>query len=277
MSVLRITDTFLFLFFYSVLGWMIESIYCGVLHHKFVNRGFLNGPYCPIYGTGAVAMVALVALFPQNILLCFLVGAVAGSVIEYVTSYVMEKLFQTKWWDYSKNKFNLHGRICPLYAVFWGGLGVALWYVIHPLMERFVEAIPASFRPYLALTLLFVMLVDTAVTVKATLALNVRIKQLSELAASLRDLVSTEKEELKERMEEGIAEMKEGLQQRQEAVREAAKSAGETLRAQYEALLQKNIRLHNRLLSAFPRFRSLQSGEGGKLLRERLHKHREKK
>ena len=91
---------FLWLMIYSIIGWVYESTICSIGHRKLINRGFLNGPYCPIYGTGAV------------LVLLFFAGALVTCSLEYLTSWLMEKLFHARWWDYSKRKFNIGGRVC---------------------------------------------------------------------------------------------------------------------------------------------------------------------
>ena len=106
----------IWLFFYSVVGWIYESTLCSVRAHKFINRGFLNGPYCPIYGWGAVLDILILGKV-QNPVLLFFLGAIVTCSLEYFTSYIMEKLFHARWWDYSKRKFNINGRVCLLGAV----------------------------------------------------------------------------------------------------------------------------------------------------------------
>ena len=98
-------DYILYFFIYSMLGWVCECLYCGIGAKRFVNRGFLEGPYCPIYGWGALFVLYALRPFRDHIVLLFLAGMVGTSVLEYVTSYVMEKLFHSKWWDYSQRRF----------------------------------------------------------------------------------------------------------------------------------------------------------------------------
>ena len=111
---------FLWLMIYSVIGWVYESTICSIGQRKLINRGFLNGPYCPIYGTGAV-LVLLVLGRIQNPVLLFFAGAVLTCSLEYLTSWLMEKLFHARWWDYSKRKFNIGGRVCLIGAIVFCG------------------------------------------------------------------------------------------------------------------------------------------------------------
>ena len=120
---------FLWLMIYSIIGWVYESTICSIGHRKLINRGFLNGPVCPIYGTGAV-LVLLVLGRIQNPVLLFFAGALVTCSLEYLTSWLMEKLFHARWWDYSKRKFNIGGRVCLIGAVVFGAFSVVLVLVL---------------------------------------------------------------------------------------------------------------------------------------------------
>lgn len=118
-------ELFLWFLIYSVAGWVYESILYTVTQRKFVNRGFLNGPYCPIYGAGAVLFI-LTTNNLDNIFLRFFAGGVIACILEYITSYVLEKLFHARWWDYTPRRFNLHGRICLLGFIVFGAFAVLM-------------------------------------------------------------------------------------------------------------------------------------------------------
>lgn len=122
---------FFYFVFYSVLGWVYETIWCSLEAGRTVNRGFLSGPYCPIYGAGAVLFLLLLGREQSGILI-FALGASVACAIEYVTSFVMEKAYGTRWWDYSERKFNLNGRICLAAATVFGIFAVILIKVLHP-------------------------------------------------------------------------------------------------------------------------------------------------
>ena len=118
---------FLLFIMYAILGWAIEVMDCYILNKKWVNRGFLIGPYCPIYGCGAVLMSLLVSN-EHDVISTFLKCMAICSILEYLTSYIMEKLFHTRWWDYTNDKFNINGRICLETMTLFGLGGIA---VIH--------------------------------------------------------------------------------------------------------------------------------------------------
>ena len=109
---------------YSFLGWLLESVFKTILEKKIVNSGFLHGPFCPIYGIGAIIMYLGLNNFSKYPILVFILGFLILSIWEYIVGWGLEKLFNTKYWDYSKNKFNIKGRVCLMNSLFWGVLGM---------------------------------------------------------------------------------------------------------------------------------------------------------
>ena len=132
---------FIWFVLYSMVGWLYESTLCSITGHKLVNRGFLNGPYCPIYGAGAVLDLLLLGWI-DNPVLIFFAGMLVTGTVEYFTSWAMEKLFDAKWWDYSGWKFNLNGRICLAGLVVFGAMSVLMIEVIHPFVVRMTDLLP---------------------------------------------------------------------------------------------------------------------------------------
>ena len=163
--------------FYSIVGWAFEVTLYLIRDKKFVNRGFLNGPYCPVYGSGGI-MIWLLFGNMQNPLGIFLSSAVAACTLEYLTSYIMEKLFHARWWDYSEMKFNLNGRICLLGAVTFGTFAILLVYLIHPAVSGMLEQLPdlAIYITAGVLGVLFV--VDCIVTVSALLNFHQHLEKI---------------------------------------------------------------------------------------------------
>lgn len=130
------------LIIYSFFGWVWETCYVSVKSGKFVNRGFINGPLCTIYGFGAVSVYMILRPFSDNLLYLYLGGVVVATVLEYVTAVLMESIFHTSWWDYSDNKFNFQGRICLGASLGWGAFTVILFKVLHPFVESIVILYP---------------------------------------------------------------------------------------------------------------------------------------
>ena len=107
-------------FFYGFVGWCAEVAFAAVRQGKFVNRGFLNGPICPIYGIGVSLIIALLNGYKENLVLLYLASAVLVTLLEWVTGFLLEKLFHHRWWDYSEMPFNIGGYVCPLFSMIWG-------------------------------------------------------------------------------------------------------------------------------------------------------------
>lgn len=135
------TQWLAFFFIYCFFGWCFESVYVSVHEHRWVNRGFMTGPYIPLYGSGAVLMLFLTIPVRGNYLLMYIVGAIGATVLEYITGTVMENLFGVRYWDYTDKKFNFRGRICLEATVLWGFFTLAMVEVIQPPIEHMVMMI----------------------------------------------------------------------------------------------------------------------------------------
>jgi uncharacterized membrane protein len=155
-----LANLFLYFIFGSFIGWAYEDLISLIRDHKIVNRGFLNGPYCPIYGFGALACLALNQITNEPIIL-FLVGGLAACIIEYITSYIMEKLFNARWWDYTNYPFNLNGRICLYGYLIFGAAAVLMSFVNAPIMA-FINNTPH--KTTIAIILLIILLIDVFTT-----------------------------------------------------------------------------------------------------------------
>lgn len=162
----------LYFFMYSFLGWLAECIYCGLPQKKFINRGFLAGPYCPVYGCGAMLVLHILNPFKKYAILIFLLGILLTSILEYITSYLMEIAFHTKWWDYSTYPFNLHGRICLKNSLLFGLMVLVVVYGIHPIVVDLVSKIPTILQPILTCILLLVFTYDMIMTIHAIIRKN---------------------------------------------------------------------------------------------------------
>lgn len=181
----------LMFFVFSAIGWTIECIYCSIGNKKLINRGFLYGPVCPIYGTGALVFEILLTPlsdpFQKRWWLVVIVGMVLADIVEYFTSYIMEKLFNARWWDYSENFLNLHGRICFKHTCYWGLFSFIFVYVISPAYKYVIGLVPQNIRN-IAICLIFVIfLIDLAFTVKATLDIRKLMKKIDSFRASLKE------------------------------------------------------------------------------------------
>ncbi|MGB4661656.1 MAG: putative ABC transporter permease, partial [Mobilitalea sp.] len=147
---------------YSVGGWIYESTLVSVQKKSFINRGFLTGPVIPIYGCGALAVYLVFWDYRNNLLLVFFGGILLATILEYITSLVMELLFHTRWWDYSKHKFNLHGRICLSASLIWGFLSILMLHVFQPVMDSAIALIPRKTGEIVGYVIIPFFLYDTA-------------------------------------------------------------------------------------------------------------------
>ena len=129
-------------FIFSFFGWVWETTLVSVKRHKYVNRGFITGPLCTIYGAGAVSVYLLLVPFSSSYVAIFFVGMIVATVLEYITSAAMERLFHAKWWDYSLNRFNVKGRICLGVSIGWGFMSLALYLFLMPIADWIMSLYP---------------------------------------------------------------------------------------------------------------------------------------
>ncbi|HBN80313.1 MAG TPA: hypothetical protein DD433_02900 [Ruminococcaceae bacterium] len=285
---------------YSFLGWLCESIYCSIPEKRFINRGFLNGPFCPVYGFGALLNItALLPAsgklpFPWDFAFLFLGGMILTSALEYATGYLLEKLFHATWWDYSKHRFNLHGRICLHNSLLFGLMSVLLIKVIHPPAAAATAALPYPAAPVLAGGLTVYYFADGIITVTNILQLGGKTRQLQlvldeirEKTAGVKDLslytmeqtldeLSSRAQELKSDSLQNFSRMMDILKEKADATRlESAESLKEfiqnlinaeirariSLLRSRQAYLEKIPHIHRRILNAFPQMSSIRSPE----------------
>jgi len=163
---------FLLFLMYAIIGWIAEVILAFYTHKKFINRGFLIGPYCPIYGVGVLLITWLLKRYTDSALVLFVLAMVICMVLEYLTSFVMEKLFNTRWWDYSDKRFNINGRICLETAIPFGIGGLIIMYVINPFFEGILNTFSDKAILILGISLLVVFLTDLFISLKVILRIN---------------------------------------------------------------------------------------------------------
>lgn len=161
-----------FFYFYCFFGWVFESTYVSVKSHKFVNRGFMRGPFLPIYGSGAIMMLVVSMPFQDNIVLTYLAGCVGATALELVTGILMESLFKVRYWDYSNQKFNYKGHICLSSTIAWGFLTIFMTSFLHKGVEHVVFAIPYPILKVVTVLLSAGILVDFTLSFKAALDLR---------------------------------------------------------------------------------------------------------
>lgn len=169
---------FLLFISYAFLGWCMEVTCKLIQYKKFINRGFLIGPYCPIYGWGALAITILLKRYMEDPLVLFVMSTLICSIIEYLTSYFMEKKYHARWWDYSNKKFNINGRICLETLVPFGILGVAIMYGTNPILFKLYNQIPQLVMNILTSILFIGFIVDNIISSNIISSINVEGNKL---------------------------------------------------------------------------------------------------
>ena len=235
---LYLQSQWLLLFFcYSFLGWVWETCYVSLAKRRYVNRGFLHGPWLPIYGFGAVIILWLTLPVRENDVLVFFLGMAGATLLEYVTGAVMERLFHVRYWDYSNKPFNVDGHICLLASFAWGCFSVLLVELLHPPVERLILALPRFAADALGLVLFALFVVDATRSVQEALDLRALLEnlaagseKLARLDEQLRealerfgqtsDALKEKLERLEENMAQGRRELSAAMEERRENRRE---------------------------------------------------------
>lgn len=161
-----------FFYFYCFFGWIFESTYVSIKSRKFVNRGFMRGPFLPIYGSGAIMMLVVSMPFQDNIFLTYIAGCIGATALELVTGVAMEALFKVRYWDYSNQKFNYKGHICLSSTVAWGFLTIFMTEFLHRGVEKIVFAIPVTVVNVVTVIVTVYIIIDFTLSFKAAMDLR---------------------------------------------------------------------------------------------------------
>ena len=279
-------------FVYAFLGWCAEVSYAALHTGRFVNRGFLNGPVCPIYGFGMAAVLWILRPLMGNTVLLFLGSVVLTSLLEWLTGLVLEKLFHQRWWNYSGEPFNLGGYICLRFSLYWGLACLFVLKIIHPTVLWGVRAVPRSVGWVLLAVFAAAMAADLAAAVRTVVRMNRQLRQLDELAGRLREVSNDLGEKLAggvlagaeagEDVLEGLDELREAAERRRAELRQNVEEVRDDLaqrrfqlqidqaqwleererdldelRRRFREVRDRDIFGQRRMLAAFPRLRSL--------------------
>lgn len=291
---MRIYSLLLYFFIYSFLGWCTEVAYATVKERRFVNRGFLNGPWCPIYGVGVSAVVTLLDGFRDSLLLLYLSSLVLVTLIEGMTGVIMDKIFHHKWWDYTGLPLNIGGYVCLPFSIAWGAACVVIVKGIHPLIERLVGFLPEAAGAALLCILTVCLAADVAVTTAGILKLNRRLDMLERIGAELHEISdrmgANIHENVMDAMEkaEALEDVAQARKEQLDALSGEARErldllSGETrerydmLRQRYAELTGATLQASRRLVRAFPRMESRRHKELLDELKRRLEEVTRKK
>lgn len=224
-----------FFILYCYIGWLGESIYVSLEHKKWVNRGFLHGPFLPIYGFGAIIILFSTLPVRDNVILTFLLGMLGATVLEYVTGYVMEQLFHVKYWDYTYEPLNLNGYICLGCSLTWGICAILLTQLIHKPVERFLLHIPNMVLSICDMVFIGYFIWDVIASAQEAFDLKKMIlanEDVQRLQKRL-DVIIAVAEDDKARLEERIAEIRLEKRAEIEYIMDRLEAAGERMKGSY--------------------------------------------
>lgn len=247
----------MFFYIYCLVGWIIESTIVSVESRKLVNRGFLRGPYLPIYGFGALTILFVTLPFSDNPAMVYLSGLIGTTILEYITGALMETFLKTKYWDYSNQKFNYKGRICLTSSLFWGFLSLLLTYVLHKPIEKAVLSLYEVNLVAFSIVLVsvsFLFLSDMVYAFKTALDVNKLLAKITKIKEEMSQI----KKQIEEKTEnsEITAKLREKLQ---------------LLKNEHSVTMDKIGFFRTNLIKAHPTARSIKFNEALLEVREKIN------
>ncbi|PJI09349.1 MULTISPECIES: putative ABC transporter permease [Clostridium] len=248
---------------YAFLGWCLEVAYAAFKTGGFVNRGFLNGPVCPIYGFGIVMIIIILDPIRNNLVLLFIFAAIITSALEYLTGFVLQKAFHHRWWDYSNVPFNINGYICPQFSLIWGAAGVFVIKVVHPVIYDIVNLLPRLAGNIILAVIVISFLIDLCSAVQTVLKFNRRLKMIDEISNKMRsssdalaEEISKNTIELKKIYNEDSVEFKKKHEAQILEIKSKYESELMKLKESYAKITAPRSILHRRIIKAFPNIKS---------------------
>ena len=202
----KIFEILTYFIIYSFLGWVMESIVRTIAERKLINTGFLKGPFCPIYGIGAIIMFLFLEKFENKPIMLFFIAIIVLTIWEYLVGVLLEKMFKTKYWDYSDKKLNFQGRICLSNSICWGILGVVFVKYIHPFMQELLAKVDMVSQYYIVAMISIVVLVDMITSIVKVKNISSTLKKIEELNEEIKEKLK-EIKSLKDKMEKNTEEL----------------------------------------------------------------------
>lgn len=281
-----------FFVIYAFLGWCGEVAFAAIKTRTFVNRGFLNGPVCPIYGAGMCVVALCLTPFAENIGVLFAGSIILTSLLEFLTGFVLEKLYHEKWWDYSQRPFNIKGYICLEFSLLWGVACVGVVKLIHPLTVKFVNLLPMTVGTVIVSLFLAAYVADSIVTFVAMHKFRVSARVLEKVVDELKEISDGIGEKIfegvtgaiehREALIEDLGDLREnasrisaGLSEKAELRRERFAERLEELRPTIQKNLEVGRRTRQRLSKAFPNLKMTKQHRTFELAKKlKLHKNK---
>ncbi|MCI8994712.1 MAG: hypothetical protein HFI31_17100 [Lachnospiraceae bacterium] len=254
---------------YSFLGWVWESCYVSAKEKRLVNRGFVMGPVCTIYGFGAVTVYLILKPVSGSMPLLYLGGVIVPTILEYTTAAVMEGIFHTSWWDYSHNKYNFQGRVCLGASLGWGIFSVALFHVLHPFVSGLVELYSVAAGKMLMICVTILYGADFIISFAGAMEISKRLQSMESVMEELYEYVQGTRlystaEELRERLElYRLSGYREELRRRFEMRRDAALAFGLELPAEkMEQIRERHRQIEERVCALHERYMGQRTSAG---------------
>ena len=286
----------LWLFFiYAFFVWCIEVVFCGLNEGHFINRGFLNGPVCPIYGVGGVIVVLCLTPIKDNLCLLFVGSALLTSILELITGFALDKIFHARWWDYTDMPFNIGGYICLKFSIYWGFVCIALMKGIHPVILGFVRFIPHILGLIAIIFFAVVFVADVIITVITINNLTKRVKLMNDIAKKIHNVsdevgehiydsandimkkgIEIYNSENVQEIRENLDDMKEKYEHKKEEIKSKHKDDLDELKAKYDNLVKETHIFQKRIIKAFPNLTSRRYEEQLAKLKEKTWKFKKK-
>lgn len=238
------------IYIYSFLGWCFESAFVSIKSKEWINRGFMRGPFLPLYGSGATMMLVVSMPFADHIVLTYVAGCIGATVLEYITGVIMEALFNVRYWDYSNRPFNFQGQICLRSTLTWGFFTVLTTRVLHWPIDRLVNSVPNRILYYLTVIITVYIVIDFTLSFKAALDIRdilVKMQRVREEMVRMQrrlDVIvafnNEDKEQRKQERELSLSELSSGLKQRfadlKESIQSKPSAYGEAIREEIAEL-----------------------------------------
>ena len=219
----KLIEIIMYFIIYSFLGWVMESIVRSICERKLINTGFLRGPFCPIYGIGATIMFLFLEGFENKPIALFFISIITLTTWEYIVGVLLEKLFHTKYWDYSDHKFNFQGRICLTNSICWGVLGVLFVKYIHPFIQQLLGKVNTQLINYIMAIFFMVFIVDTVMSIIHVKSIKSTLENIEKINKEIKEKLKELKKLRKEKGEkatatENIQQMVEKLKKRRNRI-----------------------------------------------------------
>lgn len=240
---------------YAFLGWCAEVAFAAVHKGKFVNRGFLNGPVCPIYGVGMLVVVTFLWGLRSNLILLFLGSAGLTTALEYATGWILEKFFHDKWWDYSDKPFNVKGYICLEFTILWGLAAAFIVGAVHPFVFILIKKTPFVLGVILMAVFLAAFVTDLVITVTALAKLPKKLNAMLEAEKALKAISDKIGENISETAINAKAKGDELVEENRPKIEEL-KAEYEQKAAEYKRQFESRGFVHKRIFKAFPNLKS---------------------